>query len=194
VSFGDAVKICFNKYVVFDGRARRSEFWWWALFTVILGIIAGLIDTILGTRSTSTGTGLFGAVANLAVLLPSLAVGARRLHDTGRSGWWQLLWFACCVGWIILIVWFCQDSQGDNKYGPSPKPGMAGPGGYPPGPYGQPQNPYGQPPANPYGQQNPYGQPPPPNPYGDPPPPTNPYGDPPPPTNPYGDPPPPTNP
>jgi uncharacterized membrane protein YhaH (DUF805 family) len=170
VSFGDAVKVCFNKYVDFNGRARRSEFWWWALFTVILGIVAGLIDTILGTRSSSTGTGVFGAITNLAVLLPSLAVGARRLHDTGRSGWWQLLWFACCVGWVFLIVWFCQDSQGDNKYGASPKPG----GG---GPYGQP-DPSGQPPANPYGQPppNPYGQPPP-NPYGDPPP--NPYGEPP---------------
>ncbi len=202
MSFGDAVKICFHKYVDFNGRARRSEFWWWALFTVILGIVAGIIDAILGTRSSSTGTGLFGSIANLAVLLPSLAVGARRLHDTGRSGWWQLLWFVCCVGWIVLIVWYCQDSHGDNKYGASPKAGVFGPGG-PANPYGQPPaNPYGQPPANPYGQPpaNPYGQPPanpygqpPANPYGQPPanpygqPPANPYGDP--PANPYGDPP-----
>jgi uncharacterized membrane protein YhaH (DUF805 family) len=177
VSFGDAVKVCFNKYVDFNGRARRSEFWWWTLFTVILGIVAGIIDAILGTRSAS-GTGVVGSLVNLAVLLPSLAVGARRLHDTGRSGWWQLLWLVCLVGWIFLIVWLCQDSQGDNKYGSSPKAGMPGPGGAPygqPGPYGQPPNPYGQP-NPPYGEPNPYGQPPP-NPYGDPPP--NPYGEPP---------------
>jgi uncharacterized membrane protein YhaH (DUF805 family) len=182
VTFPDAVKICFTKYAEFNGRARRSEFWWWVLFTFLLGIVAGIIDAILGTTN-STGTGLIGSIANLAVLLPSLAVGARRLHDTGRSGWWQLLWFVCIVGWIILIVWLCQDSHGDNKYGASPKRNAAGPGGGydqpPPNPYGQPPaNPYGQPPANPYAD-------PPPNPYGQPP--ANPDGEPPaaPPNNPY---------
>jgi uncharacterized membrane protein YhaH (DUF805 family) len=153
--FPDAVKICFNKYVDFNGRARRSEFWWWVLFTVLLGIVASIIDAILGTGSSS-GTGLIQGIAQLAVLLPSLAVGARRLHDTGRSGWWQLLWIAIIVGWIFLIIWFCEDSHSDNQYGPSPKgagaDGAGGPGG--PG-YGQPpQAPpsgpdYGQPPAPP---------------------------------------------
>ena len=162
--FPDAVKTCFSKYADFTGRAGRSEFWWWVLFTFLLGIVASIIDAVLGTRSSS-GTGLVESLANLAVLLPSIAVGARRLHDTGRSGWWQLLWFAICVGWIFLIIWFCQDSHGDNKYGPSPKANAGG------GPYGQAQaNPYGQPPADPYGQPpaDPYGQPPA-NPYGDPP-------------------------
>ena len=182
MTFPDAVKICFHKYADFNGRARRSEFWWWVLFTFLLGIVAGIIDTILGTRNSS-GTGLIGSITNLAVLLPSLAVGARRLHDTGRSGWWQLLWIVICIGWIILIVWYVQDSRGDNKYGASPKPSTAGPGG----PYGEPPaNPYGQPPANPYGQPpaSPYGQPPA-NPYGQPP--AGPDGDPPaaPPNNPY---------
>ena len=180
MTFPDAVKICFNKYVDFNGRARRSEFWWWALFTFLLGIVASIIDAVLGTRNGS-GTGLIGSIVNLAVLLPSLAVGARRLHDTGRSGWWQLLWIVICIGWIFLIIWYVQDSQGDNKYGPSPKPVAGG------GPYGQPPaDPYGQPPADPYGQPpaNPYGQPPA-NPYGDPP--TDPGGEPPaaPPNNPY---------
>ena len=162
--FPDAVKTCFSKYADFTGRAGRSEFWWWVLFTFLLGIVASIIDAVLGTRSSS-GTGLVESLANLAVLLPSIAVGARRLHDTGRSGWWQLLWFAICVGWIFLIIWFCQDSHGDNKYGPSPKANAGG------GPYGQAQaNPYGQLPADPYGQPpaDPYGQPPA-NPYGDPP-------------------------
>jgi uncharacterized membrane protein YhaH (DUF805 family) len=82
MSFPDAIKICFNKYVGFDGRARRSEFWWWVLFTFLLGIVANIIDSILGTRSSS-GSGVVSALVNLAVLLPSLAVGARRLHDPG---------------------------------------------------------------------------------------------------------------
>jgi uncharacterized membrane protein YhaH (DUF805 family) len=161
VTFQDAVKVCFSKYVDFNGRARRSEFWWWVLFTFLLGIVASIVDSVLGTRS-STGTGLVESVTNLAVLLPSLAVGARRLHDTGRSGWWLLLWLVCLIGWIILIVWFCQGSHGDNKYGASPKRGVAGPGGPPAGPYGAPpaappSNPYGDPPAPP---SNPYGDPP----------------------------------
>jgi uncharacterized membrane protein YhaH (DUF805 family) len=167
MSFPDAVKICFNKYVGFSGRARRSEFWWWVLFTFLLGIVASIIDSILGTRSSS-GSGLVSSLVNLAVLLPSLAVGARRLHDTGRSGWWQLLWIAIVIGWIFLIIWLCQDSHGDNKYGPSPKGASGGPGyaqpTYGDQGYGQPpQAPppsgpdYGQPPAPPASPQNPYG-------------------------------------
>jgi uncharacterized membrane protein YhaH (DUF805 family) len=133
--FPDAVKLCLHKYADFNGRARRSEFWWWVVFTILVGLVAGIIDAVLGTRS-STGNGLVGSLANLALLVPSLAVGARRLHDTGRSGWWQLLWIAIIIGWIALIILWVLDSQGDNTYGPSPKgggvPGAAGgaPGGY----------------------------------------------------------------
>jgi uncharacterized membrane protein YhaH (DUF805 family) len=124
--FPDAVRTCFTKYVDFNGRARRSEYWWWVLFTVIIGVVAGIIDAILGTDN-GTGSGLVGGAANLALLLPSLAVGARRLHDTGRSAWWLLLWIAIIIGWIVLIIFFVQDSEGDNRYGPSPKaaPGPA---------------------------------------------------------------------
>lgn len=108
ITFGDAIKICFNKYADFNGRARRSEFWWFYLFTFIVGLIPYL-----------------GYVASIALLIPSLAVGARRLHDTGRSGWWQLLALIPCIGAIILIIWWCEDSKGDNEHGPSPKyPGV----------------------------------------------------------------------
>lgn len=107
VSFGDAIKICFNKYADFEGRARRSEYWWWCLFTFLVGLAVGWIPVV-------------GQIASLAFLIPSYAVGARRLHDTGRSGWWQLLHLTC-VGSIILIIWFCEDSHEDNEYGPSPK-------------------------------------------------------------------------
>lgn len=105
VSFGDAIKICFNKYADFEGRARRSEFWWWQLFVFLAGLVVGSLTCGLGY---------------LAVLIPTYAVGARRLHDTGRSGWWQLLSLTF-VGSIILIVWWCEDSHRDNEYGPSPK-------------------------------------------------------------------------
>jgi uncharacterized membrane protein YhaH (DUF805 family) len=164
MAFPDAVKICFNKYVDFSGRARRSEYWWWFLFTVLVSIVASIIDSILGTRNGS-GTGVIGGLADLALLLPSLAVGARRLHDTGRSGFWLFLWLLPCIGWIILIIFFVMDSQGDNKYGPSPKGAAAGWTGGGPG-YGQQgygqqgygQQGYGQQPG--YGQPGPYGQPP----------------------------------
>jgi uncharacterized membrane protein YhaH (DUF805 family) len=199
MSFPDSVKICFSKYADFNGRARRSEYWWWILFTVLVGIVASIIDAILGTGNGS-GSGLIQSIANLALLLPSLAVGARRLHDTDRSAWWLLLWLAICVGWIVLIIFFVQDSKGDNKYGPSPKGhgGGYGQGGYGQPGYGQPgygQAGYGQPG---YGQdpndgQGGYGQPPGHGEGGQPPqapPPSGPdYGEPPPPPpgqNPYG--------
>ena len=110
IGFGDAIKICFNKFAEFEGRARRSEFWWWYLFTVLVGWIPYI-----------------GWLASLVFLIPSLAVGARRLHDTGRSGWLQFLMLVPCIGSIILIIWWCEDSKGDNEYGPSPKyPGQIG--------------------------------------------------------------------
>ncbi len=104
IGFGDAIKICFNKFADFEGRGRRSEFWWWYLFTVLVGMVPYI-----------------GWIASIVFIIPSLAAGARRLHDTGRSGWLQLLMLIPCIGSIILIIWWCEDSQGDNEYGPSPK-------------------------------------------------------------------------
>lgn len=122
MSFQDAVRTCLTqKYVDFSGRARRSEYWFFALFNVIVSVVAGIIDGILGTRGVGGGTGLVGAIAGLALLLPNLGVGVRRLHDTGRSGWWLLIGLIPLVGWIVLIVFFVQDSQPDNEYGPNPK-------------------------------------------------------------------------
>ncbi|RYB90471.1 DUF805 domain-containing protein [Nocardioides oleivorans] len=132
MDFQTAVKTCLNKYADFNGRARRSEYWWFVLFGLIVSIIASILDNVLGTDFGS-GNGLIGTIASLALLVPNLAVGARRLHDTGRSGWLQLLWIIPIIGWIILIVWFASDSKpGDNQYGPNPKTGAAG--GYPPPP------------------------------------------------------------
>ena len=126
MSFQDAVRTCLTqKYADFNGRARRSEFWFWVLFYVIVAVVAGVIDSILGTR-TSSGTGIIGAIAGLALLVPFLAVSSRRLHDTGKTGWLTILWFLpTLVTQIIMIVFWATDSRPDNQYGPNPK-GMAG--------------------------------------------------------------------
>ena len=104
-----------NKYADFSGRARRSEFWYFALFNVAASFIAGLIDSIIGQP-------ILGLLYTLAVLIPGIAVSVRRLHDTGRSGWWLLLALLPILGAIALIVFYCQDSEpGLNQYGPNPK-------------------------------------------------------------------------
>jgi uncharacterized membrane protein YhaH (DUF805 family) len=99
-SFGDAVQRFFKKYAVFSGRASRSEFWYWALAAFIIGVILSAL------RSVSGVFWIIDILWNLAVLVPSFALGARRLHDTGKSGWWQLLAIIPVIGWIILIVWY----------------------------------------------------------------------------------------
>jgi len=141
--FSKSISTCFTKYATFSGRAPRSEFWWWTLFTWLVGIILGLVP-------------LVGTIFQLAILLPTLAVTARRLHDTDRSGWWQLLPLgamavagaiiavtapdsaamgnamqgamivaaAGVIGTIILlIVWLAsKGTAGDNRFGPDPLP------------------------------------------------------------------------
>jgi uncharacterized membrane protein YhaH (DUF805 family) len=119
-----SVKTVLSKYADFNGRARRSEFWWWVLATEILNIVFRLSVPALGL------------LLALAIIVPNIAVGCRRLHDTGKPGWWQLIAFTI-IGIIPLIVFFAQDSTpGDNKYGPNPK-GVGGLG-MPPVGYGIP--------------------------------------------------------
>lgn len=102
---------CLTNYANFSGRARRKEFWFFMLFCVILSIISEAIDAVLGTKPLVNG------LLNLALLLPSLAVGARRLHDIGRSGWWQLL-VLTGIGAILLIIWWASDTKKENnEYG-----------------------------------------------------------------------------
>jgi uncharacterized membrane protein YhaH (DUF805 family) len=122
MSFTDAVRTCLSKYVDFSGRARRSEYWWFALFVILAGVVGTLLDGLFGTRS-DLGAGAVQGVINLALLLPSLAVAVRRLHDTSRTGWWILIGLVPVVGWIVLLVFYVQDSEADNEYGPSPKGG-----------------------------------------------------------------------
>lgn len=111
-----------KKYAVFSGRARRKEYWFFALFNVIATIILAFVDSALGTFNMETGVGILGMIYALAVLLPAIGVAIRRLHDTGRSGWWLLLAFLPLIGAIVLIIFFVMDSSpGENEYGTNPK-------------------------------------------------------------------------
>lgn len=115
-----------RKYAVFSGRSRRSEYWFFVLFYFLICIALTIVDMVAGTMSESGEIGLFSSLFALAMLIPSIAVGVRRLHDIGKSGWWLLLGFIPLVGAIILIVWACRDSQpGTNAYGPNPKESAA---------------------------------------------------------------------
>ena len=152
MDFVTSVKTCFRNYFKFSGRARRSEYWWFYLFTVIGSIVLALVD-----MATNPTTEIFGTIFSLGVILPTLSAACRRLHDTNRSGWWQLLPLvgllvllpvfmymftssiersglaigALVVGvllmlglTILLIVWLATDSDpGENRFGPSPKHG-----------------------------------------------------------------------
>lgn len=111
-----------KKYAVFAGRARRREYWFFVLFSILISIVLAVIDHMTGTLSPTADLGLLSGIYALAVLVPSIAVSVRRLHDTGRSGWWLLISLVPLVGGIVLIVFLVLDSQaGENKYGPNPK-------------------------------------------------------------------------
>jgi uncharacterized membrane protein YhaH (DUF805 family) len=110
MNFTDAVKICFKKYADFQGCASRPEFWWWVLFTIVAA-----------AALQSLSYNLSGAFT-FATILPSVAVSARRLHDTDRSGWLQLLWFIPLIGWILLIIWCAEPGKPNRFSGPLPGP------------------------------------------------------------------------
>jgi len=111
-----------KQYAVFQGRAQRKEYWFYILFYIIFGIAVAIVETTLGLADPETGSGPLSVIYSLAFLVPTLAVGARRLHDTGRSAWWLLIGLIPLLGALVLIVFFVFDSQpGDNEYGPNPK-------------------------------------------------------------------------
>lgn len=114
MSFTEAVKSGFDNYVNFSGRASRPAYWWWFLFAILASIAANILDAILGAP-------IFTLVVGLGLLLPGLSVAIRRLHDTGRSGWWILIGLIPLIGFIVLIVFYVQEGDaGDNEYGPPP--------------------------------------------------------------------------
>jgi len=114
--------VVLKKYATFSGRAQRAEYWYFLLFSSLIVIALSVIDGMTGSYNEDTGWGLLSGLYSLAILLPSIAVGARRLHDTSRTGWWLLIGLIPVIGTIVLIVFFVLDSTpGDNAYGPNPK-------------------------------------------------------------------------
>jgi uncharacterized membrane protein YhaH (DUF805 family) len=107
MTFIESVQTCFRKYATFEGTAPRSEYWWFFLFNIIVSIAIAAISTKLSYAYS------------VAALLPGIAVTTRRLHDTDRSGWWQLISFVPLVGVIVMLVFVCQDSR-PNRYGATP--------------------------------------------------------------------------
>jgi uncharacterized membrane protein YhaH (DUF805 family) len=120
MGFAEAVQSGFNNYANFSGRATRSAYWYWVLFQVVLSIAASIIDSMVG------GVGILNAIVGLGLLLPSLAVGVRRLHDIGKSGW-NILWALIPIlGALYLLYLYVQPSSPEaNAYGPAP--GMGAP-------------------------------------------------------------------
>ena len=111
-----------KKYAVFSGRARRKEYWYFVLFNILASIVLGIIDGVTGCFNAATGVGLLGGIYSLAMIIPSISVSVRRLHDTGRSGWWLLIGLIPLIGAIVLLVFMVRDSfPDDNEYGASPK-------------------------------------------------------------------------
>ena len=105
MDFVQAIKSCLGQYATFSGRAKRSEFWWFFLFQVLVMVAASMLGDVIN------------GIASLALLLPALAVGTRRLHDIGRTGWWQLLLLSG-IGFLVLLYWWVQPGEGaGNIYG-----------------------------------------------------------------------------
>lgn len=109
-----------KQYADFSGRARRKEYWMFALISLIIAVILGIIESLLGLSS------VLGTLYALAVLIPSIAVTVRRLHDTGRTGWWALIGLVPVVGMLVLLVFMALDGDaGSNEHGPNPKSASA---------------------------------------------------------------------
>ena len=108
MTFMEAVQACFKKYATFTGRAGKAEFWWFFLFQVLLSVAVGVVSDMLSM------------LVSLGLLLPALAVGARRLHDIDKSGWLQLLWLIPLIGWAVMVYWLVQSTGPANQYGEAP--------------------------------------------------------------------------
>lgn len=115
MDFQTSIRTVLSKYATFTGRATRSEFWWFALFVILVNIATSIIDNLI------IGAPVLNTISALGLLLPQLAAGVRRLHDIDRSGWWLLIVLIPLIGWIVLIFFNVQPSQqGANRFGPQP--------------------------------------------------------------------------
>ena len=116
MTFPQSIAHGFANYANFRGRDKRAAFWWWALFNFLVSAAAGILDGAFGSEFVAS-------LAHLVLLLPTLAYGARRLHDIGRNGWWQLLLFLPVIGWAFLVWWWTRPSKEDD----SPPAALSGP-------------------------------------------------------------------
>ena len=107
MTFTESIQTCFSKYADFNGRASKSEYWWFALFAFVTGVILSALNRNLA------------ALFYLGILIPHIAVAARRLHDTNRSGWMQLIAFIPLIGWLIVLYFLIQDPKEPNRFGSS---------------------------------------------------------------------------
>ena len=113
MNFGKAIATCMGKYGTFSGRASRSEYWWFYLFTILMSWGATIVDGAVA----SSGDPMVEILVTLVLFVPIIAAGCRRLHDMGKSGWWQLLWIIPIIGWILLIVWLATNTKPEgDKY------------------------------------------------------------------------------
>ena len=109
--------VLIKNYSNFSGRARRSEYWYWVLFVMIVGIILQIVSAFIGTIGS-----ILIIIWGLGAFIPNIAVGVRRLHDIDKSGWWLFLSLAIIIGWIILLIWSIKEgTDGSNNYGDDPK-------------------------------------------------------------------------
>ena len=135
MGFAESVRTCFGKYADFQGRASRSEFWWFFLFTALVSLALSLplyvlmvIAAVAGNSSTGAGVAavitiiwsIIVTVVAIGLLIPLLAAGARRLHDYGQSAWFLLLYFVPCGNIVLIVLWALGGTPGDNPYGPRP--------------------------------------------------------------------------
>ena len=117
-----------RKYAVFAGRARRKEFWFFVLFNTLIAVALAIVDMVTGSYDEDVGLGLLSGLYAVAMIVPSIAVTVRRLHDTDRSGWWYLLLFIPVIGALVILVFMLLDgTPGSNRFGPNPKE-ESGPG------------------------------------------------------------------
>jgi len=121
MQFKEAVHTCFKKYATFTGRATRSEFWYWTLFTFIVSIGLSIIGTAIFGPQNVGNNDILNNIFALATILPGIAVTARRLHDVNRSGWWMLISFTIIGIFFPLLYWYAQESDaGPNEFGERP--------------------------------------------------------------------------
>jgi uncharacterized membrane protein YhaH (DUF805 family) len=114
MTFTESVSYCLSNYFTFGRRGSRSEYWWFVLACFLADAAGSIVDIVIGYQ-------ILGTLISLATLIPTIAAAARRLHDTERSGWWQLLGVIPIIGWILLIVWLAsRGTEGPNRFGRAP--------------------------------------------------------------------------